>query len=279
MKRYTLTDMYQTRRLGPAMPHVPAWENPVTRGLIFLFTGADTSVESSQFRRKWTDAGSVKAAKTITKSGRGWAFNGTSLSASHLDFGRQASTQDLHEHAATWVFRCQLNSNANAGLASHCDSIDTSGWSIGVRSSSFGLLCSRNSSDVKILTPIPGAANGPPLNTDFNLVITYDGSQSAATGRMYINGVSVAQTLTNGSGSTSAAAAENLFLGGMNLGAEGLQGVIYLAAIFNRQFTDAEARDVSLNPWQLVQQRKQMLTFFPSVPAGASLFYGAGSTQ
>ncbi len=263
---------YLNRRFAPWHPPEPDWDNPVTRGMFFCISGTSTWLERNGASRVVRDCvsgqlgGDVSAPASISRvvglapNGAGYQYAGAGTRASStLDFQfLPPQSAVMHIVPATWVFVAQFDSLTHQSLACRSSGIAHSqGWNIGLSLGNWGLNLQRATTDVRVSVDGGGAGAAWPTGIGQSIVITHDGSNTGANGRIFANGKRYPQGggTANGVGGSATAAAQSLQFGNtQQIPADGFIGSLYLAALFSRQMGDQEARDVSSNPWQLVKQ-------------------------
>lgn len=101
------------------------------------------------------------------------------------------------------------------------------------------------------------------------IVLTRNGSTTQSGSRtFFVNGAKYAAALRISTGADSAIADDGVSpveIGNfaLNKGAR-LDGMVYLAALWDRALFDTEAIELSRNPWQLLQPRRQSLYALPA---------------
>lgn len=239
------------RGAAPGSPSKLTGASTLSRGLLFAFSG----------HQGFDLVKGIKPTPILSTQGtsfnlRKWGFaggGGGTLSA--LDFGTGGALADLHEQPATWAFMARATSSGAVGLMCQTD-LGNFGWQIGSFSSpaiGLGLICTRLLNNV-----YKGITETVTANVPFTLVVTYNGGQPASGINIYLNGVlGTTSSSQDGTGSTSSAASEPMYLGAKTPSNGGFprshDGDIYVALVANRIWSPAEVREFHKNPYQAFQ--------------------------
>lgn len=215
-----------------------------------------------------TPAGSTKPTVTAGAVGRGASFTSGTAATSYLDLGvPKGPTVDMARAPFTMfgVFTC--GSTANVALFERNDSNATNiGFVFGAsRNNQLGIEIENDTNFRRTISD----AIVPGVNT---LVVTHDGSQTAANCSIYLNGVLGTVALSqNGAGGQGSDTAQNLYIG-RNVFATSHthDGLIFLAGCFKRIWTASEVRSFHNNPWQIFKAQARRLWVGASAATGLS---------
>lgn len=239
--------------------------NPLTSCPAFVFLPDIEIVSSLPIAR----AGSTKPTLTCGVAGRGTSFTSGTAATSYLDLGvPKGPTVDMARAPFTMfgVFTC--GSTANVALFERNDANATNiGFVFGAsRNNQLGIEIENNTNLRRTITE--SIVSG--VNT---LVVTHDGSQTAANCNIYLNGVLGTVALSqNGAGGQGSDTAQNLYIG-RNVFATSHthDGLIFLTGCFKRIWTAAEVMSFHNNPWQIFQMPARR--FWPADAGGAATFF------
>ena len=222
---------------------------------------ATTSEVTSGRQAHWKfDAGSGTTAADETGNNPGTLTNGPTWVAgkigSAVNFdavddvvtaGSNASLDDLVAQGGggmtitAWIRPNSIGEGGNPGRIVHkgTGTSATNGWQFVIQGTSPALAFASDhaTTDVNHVA----SANSITLGVWQHVVVTWDGSATAANVRLYVNGVEPTyQTTTNGVGARSSDAASSVFIGNDNTGVRTFDGALDDVRIYNRILTAAE---------------------------------------
>jgi len=246
----------------------------LTRGLIFAYTPSI----AQPFDRVGGNLGVItNVARVNIRRTLGMRFAGGADLNSVINYGTQASTENLANSPATWAFYCATTDLTRLDLACHEDNNVAGGWQIGPNQMGpIGLNITRAVVNLKFGATLAGFDTGGA----FTVVVTHDGSLTQAGCRIYANGVVQSPAAgADGSGASASVPAESFFLGRGRLSANNnLDGDIYACAIAKRVWSAAEAAAYHADPYAIFGRPRWAATSGPPI-VGNALFFGAGSIQ
>lgn len=235
------------------------WDNPISRGLVFLFDGQ----ESDAVGRRVVDITNT-AGRGIGVNGRNRSFNGDAAVTQVSFNARRAPTS-----VATMVCLAYCTNNTatntlmampNAGVSNTYVLMDISG--------------TEANDPVRVITYNTGTIGlvygSQPSGQYLNRWVLFGGtSLNGTNNKIHIDGAPVTPSSTAGS-SVALGAMNRYDVGCLNTVApsNGLNGNVAFAAIWDRVLTDAEHAALFVNPWQLFAPQ-QILIPTPAAAASA----------
>lgn len=199
---------------------------------------------------------SANVVKVVKDRSVGWAFNGGSGNSAAMNYGTNWRTDNMGATAATWAFYGTTSVVASTAFAQHNDGGSSAGWEAGYIATAdgnggpgLGFIIARS-----VTNGHYAISETPALNTPFTAVYTGDGVMAtAANCAIYLNGKKGTQNrFVAANGTTSHDTGDTLLLGRNRMDSNiAHNGNIYLAILCARQWTAAEAKSFSLDPWQI----------------------------
>lgn len=182
----------------------------------------------------------------------GLKFNSGTNTNSYVNFGNEAGVVDLGRNTsnpASFAFR--MYAAGGSGIASRNDNNTVSaGWAIGYNSATgyIEYLHESNSANMVVSWLCPG-------NTWVTVVISSDGSLTAANTKCWINGKAMpTNATTNGSGTPGSDSGQPLYIGRSNftiagVGISSFNGSMDWFYMWKRALTAYDAQELTRNPY------------------------------
>lgn len=197
-----------------------------------------TAVDSSWKGNTGTASNTLIVSNCQTNTCR--SFNGTT---SYIDAGSATILDDIPQiTVSAWIYPSTSGELGTGKIVSkRGDVAALSGWNFGMSGSSLNW-----SAEFSVTLATRTTSTTVTLNKWTHVVLTWDGSSTAANAKMYINTVEAGySTTTNGSGTRSSDAAKSLTIGNLSSAAERtFDGFIDDVKIYNRIITTQEVKDL-----------------------------------
>lgn len=237
--------------------------NPISKNIAFAICGNSRDIISGETP---ANVGIVGGA-TANGYGQFYAANNTTqgltFAASNL------ATTDLFRNAGSFVFvftTGTINTSAAGNTLATKSFSSTFGFRIKINDTR-GINLSINGSGSDINANTSGITIAD--NTSYVVVVTQDSGIPHAIGaiRIYVNGTNYLINSGTSSGVSGTDAVASLGVGTIGAATYAFSGTMNLALAIRRSLSDAEAKSLSVNPWQVFSSPRRTFKVF-SVASG-----------